>query len=230
MSATTEKPDAPPLAHHFANLEQQHYAALLGMWVFLITEVLLFGGVFLGYAMYRGPAFEGWVLASEDLGQDALGYHKMPLLGGINTIILLGSSFTMALAVRSAQVGHRKAIIRNLTLTLVLGAIFLGVKAWEYHHHWVTNTIPGLRFTAAPWMGEHVKQVELFFVFYFVLTGLHAIHMVIGMSVLGVMLVKAYRNRFSAAYYTPVELAGLYWHFVDVVWIFLFPLLYLIRH
>ena len=154
----------------------------------------------------------------------------MPLLGGINTIILLGSSFTMALAVRSAQLGNRKNIIRNLALTLVLGAIFLGVKVYEYHHHWATSTVPGWEFAAAPWMGSHAKQVELFFVFYFVLTGLHAIHMLVGMGVLTVMLIKAYRNRFSSAYYTPVELAGLYWHFVDVVWIFLFPLLYLIRH
>jgi cytochrome c oxidase subunit III len=228
MSATAE-PKAPPLAHHFATLEQQRYAAILGMWIFLITEVLLFGGVFLGYTIYRAQAHEGFVLASEDLGQTAFGREHVPLWGGLNTIILLGSSFTMALAVRAGQLGSRSGMVRNLILTLVLGSIFLGVKVIEYHHHWVTSTIPGIKFVDEPWMGPKPRQVELFFVFYFVLTGLHAIHMVIGMSVLGVILAKASRGRFSAAYYTPVELAGLYWHFVDVVWIFLFPLLYLIR-
>ncbi|MFL5330366.1 MAG: cytochrome c oxidase subunit 3 family protein [Gemmataceae bacterium] len=231
MSVAHDTPSVP-LAHHFATPEQQHHAALLGMWVFLITEVLLFGGVFLGYAIYRGPAHEGFTAASEDLGQTVMGHEHIPLLGGINTIILLGSSFTMALAVRAGQIGSRQGMVRNLSLTMLLGTIFLGIKAYEYWHHYATSTIPGWKFDDTEWvhLGVNPRQVELFFVFYFVLTGLHALHMLIGMTVLGVMLTKASRGRFSAAYYTPVELAGLYWHFVDVVWIFLFPLLYLIRH
>ncbi len=229
MSHTSES-SAPPLAHHFATLDQQHYAALLGMWVFLITEVLLFGGVFLGYAIYRGQAPDAFAAASEHLGQSVGGLEHVPFLGGLNTIVLLGSSFTMALAVRAGQIGSRAGMVRNLSLTLFLGAIFLGIKAYEYTHDWHLGMIPGIKFDDSLWHGVNPRHVELFFIFYFVLTGLHAIHMVIGMAILAVILLKAQRGRFSAAYYTPVELAGLYWHFVDVVWIFLFPLLYLIRH
>ena len=138
----------------------------------------------------------------------------------------------MALAVRAAQLGHRYALTRNLMLTLILGAAFLGIKAYEYTHDWNVGLIPGFKFDHSAWKTSSVdsRNIELFFVFYFVLTGLHAIHMVIGMGVLVWLWDQARRGRFSAAYYTPVEVVGLYWHFVDVVWIFLFPLLYLIRH
>jgi cytochrome c oxidase subunit 3 len=223
-----------PLAHHFRTPAQQHHAALLGMWMFLITEVLLFGAVFLGYVVYRAnPALHGgFVAASEHLGQSVFGFEHVPFLGAFNTVVLLGSSFTMALAVRAAQVGQQPALIRNLGLTMILGTIFLGIKAYEYHHDWEIGLIPGFKFDKAAWAGTGVdaRHVELFFVFYFVLTGLHAIHMFIGMGLLGVLWVRSRMGRFGKEYYTPIELAGLYWHFVDVVWIFLYPLLYLIRH
>lgn len=223
-----------PLAHHFRTPAQQHHAAVLGMWMFLITEVLLFGAVFLGYVVYRANPVThgGFVAGSEKLGQSVGGFEHVPFLGALNTVVLLGSSFTMALAVRAAQVGARPALIRNLGLTIILGTIFLGIKAYEYHHDWEIGLIPGFKFDRARWAGTGVeaKHVELFFCFYFVLTGLHAIHMVIGMAILGVLWVRSRLGRFGAEYYTPIELAGLYWHFVDVVWIFLYPLLYLIRH
>lgn len=231
MTPTT---NAPPLAHHFENMEQQHRAALLGMWMFLITEVLLFGGVFLGYTVYRVRSAiisDAFASASEHLGQSVFGLQHVPLLGGLNTVILLASSFTMALAVRAAQIGQRHSLVRFLGLTALLGTAFLGVKAYEYHHDWTLGMIPGFKFDPTIWPANiDARAAELFFVFYFVLTGLHAIHMIIGMVILGVLWVKANRGRFTAAYFTPIELFGLYWHFVDVVWIFLFPLLYLIRH
>jgi cytochrome c oxidase subunit III len=221
-----------PLAHHFETPEQQHAAALLGMWMFLITEILLFGGVFLGYVIYRTHMHDAFVLASEHLGQTIGGLQHVPFLGGLNTVVLLGSSFTMVLAVRGAQTGNTAALVRFLGLTMLLGAVFLGIKAYEYTHDWHVGLIPGIKFDQAAWAdsGVNPRNIELFFVFYFVLTGLHAIHMVIGMGILGMLWVKSWRGRYSAAYYTPIEVAGLYWHFVDVVWIFLFPLLYLIRH
>jgi cytochrome c oxidase subunit 3 len=226
---TTER---VPLAHHFETPQQQHAAAVLGMWMFLITEVLLFGGVFLGYVIYRVNMHEAFVQASEHLGQSVFGLHHVPFLGGLNTVVLLGSSFTMVLAVRAAQLGNKAALVRNLGLTMILGTVFLGVKAYEYTHDWHLGLIPGIKFDHQAWAGTNVnsRHIELFFVFYFVLTGLHAIHMVIGMGILGTLWVKSRRGRYFAAYYTPIEIAGLYWHFVDVVWIFLFPLLYLIRH
>jgi cytochrome c oxidase subunit 3 len=233
---------AVPLAHHFETPAQQHRAAVLGMWVFLVTEVLLFGGVFLGYVVYRSGAYDyfngtdlrgAFTAGSERIGQSVFGLQFVPFLGGLNTVVLLGSSFTMALAVRAAQVGGRPSLVRNLGLTLILGTVFLGIKAYEYHHDWAVGLIPGLRFEFDPeWMRDKqwARGVELFFCFYFILTGLHAIHMLVGMTLLGVLWVKARKGRYGPAYHTPVEVAGLYWHFVDVVWIFLFPLLYLIRH
>ena len=157
----------------------------------------------------------------------------MPFLGALNTAVLLTSSFTMALAVRGGQIGSQSALVRFLGLTMLLGAIFLGIKAYEYSHDWHLSLIPGIKFDHAAWTdsGVNSKNIELFFVFYFVLTGLHAIHMVIGMAILAILWMKSRRGRFTPAYYTPIEVAGLYWHFVDVVWIFLFPLLYLLgRH
>jgi cytochrome c oxidase subunit 3 len=231
----TTAPDRPrvPLAHHFETPAQQHFAAVLGMWTFLVTEVLLFGGVFLGYIVYRTKYHGSFVAASEHLGQNVLGFEHFPFLGAVNTVVLLGSSFTMALAVRAGQVGSRSGLVANLGLTMILGTVFLGIKAYEYTHDWTVGLIPGLRFWPADWMRDHgatPQGVELFFCFYFILTGLHAIHMFVGMGILGVLWVRSYRGRFGATYYTPIELGGLYWHFVDVVWIFLFPLLYLIRH
>jgi cytochrome c oxidase subunit III len=215
------------LAHHFANLEQQQDASRLGMWTFLLTEVMLFGAVLTGYAVFRAAYPGEFAEASK---------HLSIVLGGLNTAVLLGSSLTMALAVRAAQTGGRRGTVVFLLATIGLGLVFLGIKAVEWTTDYHEGLIPGIRFDEAKWEGVKSKdgtpldvgRVKLFFFLYFALTGLHALHMVIGLSVLLVLAGKAGRGRYGPQYYTPVELAGLYWHFVDIVWIFLFPLLYLI--
>lgn len=213
-------PDAlAPSAHQFEDAGQQHHAAWLGMWVFLATEVMFFGGMFTGYAFYRS-SYPGAFAA----GSDRLDV----LLGAINTAVLIGSSFTMALAVHAAEEGRRRAIVNCLLLTMLLGAVFLGIKSYEYYQKFVEHLVPGWDFRfEAPFD----RTAQIFFSFYFAMTGMHALHMIIGIGLLSVMAWKARRGRFSAAYHTPVELTGLYWHFVDLIWIFLFPLLYLVgRH
>ncbi len=227
------------VAHHFDDPQQQYTAAELGMWLFLATEVLFFGGVFCGYAVYRY-----WHPAAFAEGS----HHLDVPLGAINTAVLLTSSLTMALAVRAAQTSERRAIVRNLVLTLLLGAVFLGIKGYEYYHKYEERLVPGPNFVLT--RDEHAAanrnemgrstdsalneatdggSIELFFSLYFLMTGLHALHMVIGIAILGVLIIAADRGAFSASYFTPVEMTGLYWHFVDIVWVFLFPLLYLIR-
>ncbi len=213
------------LAHHFEDLEQQFDAATLGMWLFLATEVLFFGAVLTCYAIYRNQYSTAFAHASMCLSTT---------VGAINTAVLLTSSLTMALSVHFARRSNRTWLLVCLGLTLLLGSVFLGIKAWEWHHEYVEQLVPGIafnpsRFTGgAEWVNWH--QVQLFFVFYFILTGLHALHMIIGVGLLIYLLVRAQRGAFSAGYYVPVEVIGLYWHFVDIVWIFLFPLLYLVRH
>jgi cytochrome c oxidase subunit III len=204
------------LAHQFEDLEQQHDAATLGMWIFLVTEVMFFGGLFAGYAMYRSVYPSAFAEGSR-LCEVAL--------GASNTLILITSSLTMALAVYGAQRGRRRVVLICLAATMALGAIFLGVKFLEYFHKFQEHLIPGANFG---YSGASARQVELFICFYFGLTGLHALHMIIGLGVLTVMTMFAWRGRFSSAHYAPIEVAGLYWHFVDIVWIFLFPLLYLV--
>jgi cytochrome c oxidase subunit 3 len=205
--------------HQFDDVEQQYEAASLGMWVFLLTEIMFFGGLFTGYVVYR----VAYPLAFAEGSQ-----HLDILLGGVNTAVLIGSSLTMALAVHSAQVGERQALVRFLLLTMLLGLVFLGIKGLEYAHKFEEHLVPGPGFLSA---GSHAQQVQLFFSFYFSMTGMHALHMVIGIGILAVLARQAWRGRFSPAYFTPVELTGLYWHFVDIVWIYLFPLLYLLgRH
>jgi cytochrome c oxidase subunit III len=220
--AAVHPPVHPPgLRHHFEDMEQQHEAGNLGMWVFLVTEILFFGGLFAAYAIYRSlylPGFEG--------GSRLLDIR----LGATNTAVLIGSSLTMALAVHSAQTGKRKALVFFLIATMVLGAVFLGIKFDEYATKWQHGLVPGLHW--AP--DEEIKDnpplgsVEMFFCFYFFMTGLHALHMIIGFGIMTVMTWESWRGKFSAEYYAPIEVSGLYWHFVDIVWIFLFPLLYLI--
>jgi len=206
-------------AHHFDDVEQQHEASWLGMWVFLATEVMFFGGMFAGYFVYRHWYLQAFAEASN---------HLDVLLGGINTAVLICSSFTMALGVHCAAANKRTALIVFLVLTMVLGTVFLGIKFFEYHSKFVEHLVPGSAF-AFPGLFE--RQAEIFFSFYFAMTGMHAVHMIIGIGLLTALVLKAKRARFSAAYHTPVELTGLYWHFVDIVWIFLFPLLYLLgRH
>lgn len=207
------------VAHQFDDAEQQYASATLGMWLFLAQEVLFFGGLFTTYAVYayvHGDAFE------------AASNHLDLTLGTINTVVLITSSLTMAMAVHSAQGGTRRAQIGWLLATMVLGAVFLGIKAIEYGHKFHEGLVPGALFT---YTGPDAPQHELFLSLYFAMTGLHALHMVIGIGILTVLVVLAARRRFGPEYYTPVEMSGLYWHFVDLVWIFLFPLLYLIgRH
>jgi cytochrome c oxidase subunit III len=206
----------PNLQHHFYSMDQQLEASILGMWVFLVTEVMFFGGMFMAYILYRVQYPEAWVLGSN---------HLNVSLGALNTGVLICSSLTMALAVRSAQVSSKMGQIVNLILTMIFGSVFLVVKYFEYaekfHHH----LVPGAHFDATL---PHSAQQQLFFSVYFMMTGIHALHMVVGLVLMAVILVMAMRNKFSASYYTPVEVSGLYWHFVDIVWIFLFPLLYLL--
>ena len=206
----------PALQHHFQTLDQQHEAATLGMWVFLVTEAMFFGGLLMAYLLYRVWYPEAWAEGSLDLDIR---------LGGFNTVVLIASSLTMALAVRSAQTGAQRATVGWLLATMALGLTFLGVKVIEYAEKFELNHVPGANFV---YEGPHAGQVEIFFSLYFGLTGLHALHMVIGVGLLSVITWMASRGRFSPAWSTPVEISGLYWHFVDIVWIFLFPLLYLV--
>jgi len=192
---------------------------LFGMWVFLATEVLFFGGMFLGYAVYR----------TSYPNEFALGSHQLNIvLGTINTLVLLGSSLTMVLAVSAAEEGDRARLVRFLGFTALLGLVFLGIKAIEYGQKFSEHHVPGSHFL---FNGERSGHVELFFSFYFVMTGFHALHMIIGLGILLTLILLARRGRFSKENAIPIEIAGLYWHFVDIIWIFLFPLLYLIgRH
>lgn len=205
------------LAHQFDDAEQQKEASIFGMWIFLVTEVMFFGGMFAGYTVYRYRYFDAFTFGSRQLDL---------MLGGTNTVVLIASSFTMALAVRAAQTNKRRQLIVFLILTMLLGTAFLGIKADEYSHKFHENFVPGVTFAFRNTPHQHA---ELYFSFYFAMTGFHALHMIIGVALLAVILRMAAKGRFSAAYYNPVEVAGLYWHFVDIVWIFLFPLLYLIR-
>lgn len=213
----TEHPTA--LAHHFDDLAQQYEAVHLGMWVFLLTEIMFFGGLFAGYTVYRTFYPEAFAAGSQ---------HLDLVLGGVNTMVLLASSLTMALAVQAAQSGQRQQLVIFLLLTIGCGLLFLGIKAIEYGHKFADHLVPGKHFLFA---GPLTGQVQLFFGFYFGMTGMHALHMVIGLGLLGLLTLQAWRGQFSTAYAAPVEMLGLYWHFVDIVWIFLFPLLYLLgRH
>jgi cytochrome c oxidase subunit 3 len=206
----------PALQHHFDSLEQQQEASTLGMWIFLVTEVMFFGGLFMAYLLYRVWYPAAWAEGSLELDI---------YLGGLNTMVLIASSLTMAMAVRSAQTGQSKATVNWLLLTVALGFTFLVVKFFEYRHKWELNHIPGPNFH---FEGPNAPQVEIFLSLYFAMTGLHALHMVVGIGLMSVIAWMAYKRRFSPEWYTPVEMSGLYWHFVDIVWIFLFPLLYLV--
>ncbi len=217
---------APPeLRHHFVDLPAQREASSLGMWLFLVTEVLFFGGMFTAYVVYRSTyrrAFEG---ASNLLDIK---------LGAINTGVLIMSSLTMAMAVWAASVGKKKLIILFLLATIGLGSVFLGIKYVEYKQKFDHHEVPGPHFVVPHDEKTHEplpRQAEMFFSLYFCMTGLHALHMIIGVGLLTWLIVKARADAFSPRYYTPVDNVGLYWHFVDIVWIFLFPLLYLLgRH
>lgn len=271
--------------HHFESEQQQFDSDKLGMWLFLVTEILLFGGLFCAYAVYRANHPEIFIYAHKYLDKT---------LGGINTVVLILSSFTMAWAVRAAQLGQRRLLITLLALTLLGGVSFLGIKSIEYEHKWKHGLLWGTRYNphleeqpagtghaaeAAPaeelpaeapaymtaggpdgglvvehstlpvggqapgglaylpdqppppagHVMEQPEKVHIFFGIYFAMTGLHAIHVIAGLVVILIVLIHAVRGTYDHRYFTPVDLTGLYWHLVDLVWIFLFPLLYLIH-
>lgn len=196
---------------------QQHEAASLGMWIFLATEVMFFGGLFAGYTIYRNLYPAGFEAGSHLLSVK---------LGAVNTAVLICSSLTMALAVRAAQTGRRKLLIGFLLSTMALGLVFLYIKVvLEWYAHYVEGLAPSLNWTYA---GPHGSHVQMFMCFYFIMTGVHAFHMVVGEGIMTVLLILAWRGYFTPEKYNAVEMAGLYWHFVDIIWIFLFPLLYLL--
>jgi cytochrome c oxidase subunit III len=210
--------DAAP-AHQFDNVEQQRDAATMGMWVFLVTEIMFFGGLFASYAVYRTLYPTAFAVASQSLDIK---------LGTLNTAVLLVSSFAMAVAVYGSQAGRRRKMIGGLALTIALGVVFLAIKFYEYYQKYVEHHIPGPSFE---FPAPYTEQAKMYFTLYFAMTGLHAAHMIVGCGLLTILLVVAWRGRFTPEYHSPVEISGLYWHFVDIIWIFLYPLLYLIgRH
>ena len=217
---------ASALRHHFANPQQQKEASTLGMWVFIAQEIMFFGGLFATYAVYR--ALYGVAFA------DAAG-HLNWRLGAANTVVLICSSLTMAMAVHVASHGKKQQIVAWLTATILLGSVFLGVKVVEYKEKFEHHLVPGPAFRYEAHHPENLardanlaEHAQLYFSLYFAMTGLHALHMIIGIPILAWMAWRASRGEFGAHYDSPVEITGLYWHFVDIVWIFLFPLLYLI--
>jgi len=207
------------LRHQFDDVEQQKDASTLGMWIFLATEVLFFGGMFCCYTVYRSKFPVAFGHGSN---------HLDLILGAVSTAILIISSFTMACGVNSAATGAKNALVGFLSLTILFAAAFLVIEMSEWHMLYKEGLMPGFNFTYNEIDPGHV---QLFFCMYFAMTGLHASHVTIGIGILAVMAIRAWRGAFGPDYYTPIEISGLYWHFVDLVWIFLFPLYYLIaRH
>lgn len=229
---------AGALKHHFEDIEQQRGAERLGMWMFLTTEVLFFGGLFLAYTVYRNLYPKDFADASSRLNV---------LIAGINTILLLTSSMTIMLAIRAAQLGNRSSLLFNLGATALLGAGFMGFKAYEYYQDyqeglvpWVTNfgKVPvhdphshggELRTLNEQWEANNVapQRVRLFMTFYFIMTGIHGLHILIGIAVMVVLWFRAYLGWITPDRYVSVEVSSLYWHLVDAIWLFLMPLLYL---
>ena len=208
----------PIVAEQFDDLAQQHEAAKLGMWIFLATEVLFFGGLFLSYTVCRFLDPQTFAAASR---------HTEVILGGVNTAVLLVSSTFMALAVRAAQLERRRSLIAMLLVTAALGIGFMVIKGFEYHKDFTEHLVPGTHFL---WHEANPGGAEIFFWLYFAMTGLHAIHVTIGIVLMLVLAFLARNGRFERGNFMTIEVAGLYWHFVDIVWVFLFPLLYLAGH
>ena len=199
----------------FQNPEQQRETSTIGMWIFLITEVMLFGGLFTGFMVYQTLHPAGFEIGSS----------KMEFwMGAVNTAVLICSSFTMALAVHSAETGKNGRLMVFLILTILIGLVFLAIKFTEYYLHYQDHKAPGFWFEQS---GPYAPYVQMFFVFYFIMTGLHAFHMIIGEGLLVTLVLRNFVGSFSAEYHTPVELTGLYWHFVDTVWVFLFAIFYI---
>jgi cytochrome c oxidase subunit 3 len=204
------------LQHHFATFEQQFDAAKIGMWLFLATEILLFGGLFVGFALQQAAHPEAFVAAH---------HHLDKVWGAVNTIVLLVSSFTMVMAVHSAATNKQRQLKMYLLITLACAAMFLGVKYIEYSEKFAHGLLPGKFYHAH---GDTVPNQFIFFSFYFMMTGLHGLHILGGMIAITWVYLKSRKGIFNSTYYTPVEMVGLYWHLVDLIWIYLFPLLYLI--
>ncbi len=229
----------PQHRHHFETEQQQREAGSFGMWLFLLTEIMFFGGMFFAYLLYRNWYNPAFVAASNQLNVTE---------GAINTVILISSGFFMALGVWAAEVQKKGLLVIFLILTTIFGFAFLGVKADEYHEKWEKHHIPGANFDVhefinppidaktgkaeqVPMAPDMAQKTQIFFFLYFAMTGMHALHMVIGLGILFWLTWRAHRGEFSTGYVAPIENFGLYWHFVDIVWLFLFPLLYLInRH
>lgn len=218
-SLSTEGAKSAPefhVAHHFDKADTQFDAGRMGVWIFLVTEVLFFGGMFCAFAVFRTWYFSSFVEAH---------HHLDKVLGSINTLVLIGSSLTMALGVRYAQENKRKVCDLMLKLTLFFAFVFLCIKAVEYHHKFHEGLLPGTYFTAE---GFHTPHPAVFFGLYFMMTGVHGVHVIIGMGLITWIMRRNARGEFSSKYYAPVEGVGLYWHLVDLIWIYLFPLLYLV--
>ena len=215
MSHDAHAAAQPGLAHHFDTYEQQKESATLGMWLFIVQEILFFGGLFFAYALYRWKYPVAFNHASR---------HLDIVLGTFNTVVLIGSSLTVAMAVRSAQTGKARRVVGFLLGTGFLGLVFLGVKAFEYHHKWVEHLVPGPGFVLEGPGNDHAM---MFFSLYFAMTGLHALHMIVGIGILLFLLKPAWDGAYTPENHNMIEGFGLYWHFVDIIWIFLFPLLYL---
>lgn len=225
--ATASKEHPSYLAHHFDTPAQQFDAAKLGMWVFIVTEILMFGGLFVAYGVYKDHEPQVFVAAHHFLDKK---------MGALNTVVLLFSSLMAALAVRSAQTGKRTQTTLYLVVTLLCAAGFLVVKYFEYSHKIHDGLLPGYYFghpgfdlsKSSAVAAQLPPRANMFFGLYFVMTGLHGLHVLVGMGILTWVLVKNLRGAFSPQYFTPVDVGALYWHLVDLVWIYLFPLLYLV--
>ena len=213
------KPEHSPnfhVGHHWDSADTQFDAARMGIWLFLTTEILFFGGMFCAFFVFRSWYFESFVEAHK---------HLDWIMGGVNTIVLIFSSLTMALAVRAAQTNQKEKTVRLLAVTILCACIFLVVKYFEYSHKIHEGLLPGGLFAAEGFTSSHPG---IFFSVYFMMTGVHGLHVIIGIGLILWILIRARNGEFSQRYYAPVEGVGLYWHLVDLIWIYLFPLLYLV--
>ncbi|MHB1023435.1 MAG: cytochrome c oxidase subunit 3 family protein [Acidobacteriaceae bacterium] len=229
-----EEHQHPPfLRHHFSSVEQQRDAAGFGMWLFLLTEIMFFGGLFTAYLIFRNWYYPAFVAGSNTL--------SVPL-GGTNTAVLISSGFAMAIAVWCAETRRKGMLVLALIVTTLLGIVFLGIKYVEYKEKWDAHHVPGLNFSIQdfvhpkdpheiPLAPDMAQKTQIYFSLYFVMTGMHALHMIIGIGILAFLTIRAYGGAYTNGRIMPIENFALYWHFVDIVWLFLFPLLYLIsRH
>ena len=235
IHAEHEHASLPQHRHHFETEEQQREVGTFGMWLFLLTEIMFFGGLFFAYLLYRNWYYQAFAVASNQL--------SVPL-GAFNTVMLISSGFCMAVGVWAAEVRKKNLLVLMLILTTFFGLVFIGVKGVEYHEKYENHHIPGADFSVAqfvnpaaygikeqPLSPDMAQHTEIYFFLYFAMTGMHAVHMIIGIVLLFWLIRRANRGDFSSGYVAPIENFGLYWHFVDIVWLFLFPLLYLInRH